>query len=408
MKLVSVIAFLMMCAGGVLYGAWEGGLIGIIETASEGEAANLRTLPYASWAPIGKSGRKQGVTRFIQRRSFSGLNLYNTRDQAKAILIDMQGKVVHSWEGKNPAVREWHYVLPARDARHIFVISKDQLLAKIDWDSAEVWSRPGGYHHDVSEAPDGRLFAVSRAGRVIQWRGESFPILDDYVEVLTAEGGAVKSLSVFDLVRPYVPESLLQQARQEAARLGLINSPPSPAAARPEIKEESPFDILHTNAASFLTHAARAHCRPGDLLVSVREINLVACIDWEKEKIVWSWGPGELEKQHHPTLLSNGNILIFDNRSHHPPSRVVEVNPHSGAIEWQAGPPELRFFSFSRGAAQRLPNGNTLVTISDNGRAVEITRSGEIVWEFYNPDLQFNNKGKATHRAAMYRMVRNW
>ena len=43
------------------------------------------------------------------------------------------------------------------------------------------------------------------------------------------------------------------------------------------------------------------------------------------------------------------------------------------------------FFSLTCGAVQRLPNGNTLITESDAGRAFETTTDGEIVWEFYNP-----------------------
>ncbi len=34
---------------------------------------------------------------------------------------------------------------------------------------------------------------------------------------------------------------------------------------------------------------------------------------------------------------------------------------------------------------QRLPNGNTLITESSGGRIFEVTRDGEIVWEFFNP-----------------------
>jgi hypothetical protein len=37
------------------------------------------------------------------------------------------------------------------------------------------------------------------------------------------------------------------------------------------------------------------------------------------------------------------------------------------------------------GAVQRLPNGNTLVTESEGGRVIEVTRDGEIVWEFHTP-----------------------
>ena len=46
---------------------------------------------------------------------------------------------------------------------------------------------------------------------------------------------------------------------------------------------------------------------------------------------------------------------------------------------------DSKFYSHFKGAAQRLPNGNTLITESTRGRAVEVTPAGEIVWEFYNP-----------------------
>ncbi len=32
-----------------------------------------------------------------------------------------------------------------------------------------------------------------------------------------------------------------------------------------------------------------------------------------------------------------------------------------------------------------MPNGNTLITESDYGRALEVTPDGETVWEFYSP-----------------------
>ena len=46
----------------------------------------------------------------------------------------------------------------------------------------------------------------------------------------------------------------------------------------------------------------------------------------------------------------------------------------------------FRSYSATCGTAQRLANGNTLITESDSGRAFEVTREGEIVWEFWNPE----------------------
>ena len=37
------------------------------------------------------------------------------------------------------------------------------------------------------------------------------------------------------------------------------------------------------------------------------------------------------------------------------------------------------------GGAQRLPNGDTLVTEGTNGRIVEVSPRGRVVWDFVNP-----------------------
>jgi len=131
-------------------------------------------------------------------------------------------------------------------------------------------------------------------------------------------------------------------------------------------------------------------------------LDLIGILNIEQEKIVWKWGPENVSKQHHPTLLESNNILIFDNGVDKKHSRIVEINPYSKKIVWEykSNPPD-KFFSLCRGANQRLPNGNTLITESDSGYVFEVTESGEIVWEFYNPETR-NKK----ERAAIYRMMR--
>ncbi len=47
--------------------------------------------------------------------------------------------------------------------------------------------------------------------------------------------------------------------------------------------------------------------------------------------------------------------------------------------------PAWNFFSPRIGNAKRLPNGNTLITESSFGRFFEVTREGEVVWEYVNP-----------------------
>ena len=55
------------------------------------------------------------------------------------------------------------------------------------------------------------------------------------------------------------------------------------------------------------------------------------------------------------------------------------------------GEPAEAFYSKLAGYDERLPNGNTLITESTNGRAFEVTSDGKIVWEFINPERAGEN-----------------
>ena len=117
--------------------------------------------------------------------------------------------------------------------------------------------------------------------------------------------------------------------------------------------------------------------------------------------MVWSWGPGELDGPHMPTLLDDGRLLVFDNGTDRDHSRIIELDPVSLEVTWEyrADPPSS-FHSKWRGSSQRLPNGNTLICESDRGRVFEVTPEGETVWEFWNPDL------RGERRRGIYRFMR--
>jgi hypothetical protein len=67
-------------------------------------------------------------------------------------------------------------------------------------------------------------------------------------------------------------------------------------------------------------------------------------------------------------------------------SRVVEFDTTTQEIVWSyAGNDKHPLDSPIRSGQQRLPNGNTLIIESDGGRLLEVTRQGEIVWEYINP-----------------------
>jgi outer membrane protein assembly factor BamB len=165
------------------------------------------------------------------------------------------------------------------------------------------------------------------------------------------------------------------------------------------------YDQFHLNTISIIpeTPIGKIDQRfaAGNMLVCFRNVNQIAVLAGDTGDVLWVWGEGELEWPHHPTVVPSGNILIFDNGTRRKYSRVIELNPLTEEIEWQyVGDPPGSFFTPEKGSCQRLPNGNTLICEGDMGRCFEVTASGEIVWEWYNPAFM------GRHRVQIYRMTR--
>lgn len=133
-------------------------------------------------------------------------------------------------------------------------------------------------------------------------------------------------------------------------------------------------------------------------------------IDIEEEKAVWAMA-GLWKYQHDPSVLDNGNILLFDNFGDEVPfgdSRVIEIDPADSAIVWRyRGTKERPLFTELRGATERLPNGNTLIVESFAGRAIEVTNDGEVVWEFLTPYRQPFAKDRVATILDIRRLEKN-
>ena len=142
------------------------------------------------------------------------------------------------------------------------------------------------------------------------------------------------------------------------------------------------------------------------VLVSFRHISTIAIISKETGDIVWSIGQETVSGQHDASMLANGHILVFDNgifRSdmHSTFSRVVEINPSNNTVVWEYRDPwRFSFYSLFISGAQRLANGNTLVTDGIFGRMFQVTVDGEVVWEYINP--YFGEVDNAVFRARHY------
>ena len=359
--------------------------------------AELRDLGYVDFSPeVADASEGSGVTIWDRERAGEGYNLYCSRTAPEAYLMDMSGEVVHRWSYPDRKNVTWSHVL-LREGGELVVLVKFQSLLRLDRDSARVWKRPLLVHHDVAPGPDGSFVVLAREIRPHRGVRVAFPA----IAWIGARGRETARWSAAD----HLAE--LRRGMDDRAFLDTLLDDIEAGDRTEElvVDDVRPYDYFHANTISLLPENALgrtdARFRPGNLLLCFRNVDQILVLDREHHGVVWSWGADELEWPHHPTMLPSGRLLVFDNGKRRGHTRVLELEPASGEIVWEyVGNPPETFFSLTKGSAQRLSNGNTLVCEGDAGRAFEVTRAGEIVWEWRNPQM---DEG---HRAAVYRMTR--
>lgn len=334
----------------------------------------------------------RGVTVYDRERASPGYTLYTSGHDNTVRLIALDGRVVHEWtrpfsdvwneqaDVKEPQpdpliFSERARLYPNGDILVVYISSADTPwgygMAKLDRDSNVIWSYLAHVHHDMSITPDNRIITLTHEFQTVRPNGAEQldqPYLEDFIVVLSPEGVELQKIS-------------LTQALLRSRYADLFRMLPYFALGDP----------LHTNTAEYID-AEEARNFPfaeeGDVLVSFRELSLIAVLSMQTGEINWA-ARGAWLQQHDPTIMANGDILLFDNFGAQRPgnsSRVLQVDPTTLNVKWSyAGTEERPFHSAIRSSAQRLRNGNTLITESDGGRMFEVTMSGDIVWEFINP-----------------------
>lgn len=321
-----------------------------------------------------------------------GLNLYSSRHLAKAYLVDMDGEVIHTWSGKEKQPG-WMHVEMLPDGT-LLAIADYRYLVKVDWNSNVLWQRPLAAHHDLDIDADGRIHVLTYRVRHYTHGEGKIPIKDVDITLVSPKGKVLRERPLYALLRQFIPKERLDLIAKRVRKGSSVKS---------LIQENAPGDVLHVNSIQILKTGIPSIAPAGSFLMSVREVNRVVIVDPEVSRVLWSWGGDNvpLEEQHHATLLENGNITIFDNGVVREQSRTLEISPSTGKVDWTYSAPD--FYSRLRGAAQRLPGGNMLITESDKGHVFEVTPDGKKVWEFWNPDIIGTKKPQ---RAVIYRMKR--
>ncbi len=303
------------------------------------------------------------------------INRFDPATQRSLVEVrDSAGAVLHTWPidysrmVKGGRADEFpHTVTVLPDGSLIVNFDSGRALARIDACGDPLWVKTDMvYHHAISQGADGYWAQADPA-----WYGGHNQFL---VRFDPETGKTRETISLLDDILPATPDA--------GTALTITEGYKVTREAVPDVTK----DILHPNDVEELS-AAMAPAFPqfsaGDLLISMRNINLVAVIDRTTHAILWAqYGPWR--DQHDPDFQPDGTITVLSNNLDRNRSTIIAIDPKTN--EWRdifLGT-DLWFSSYIMGNHQRLANGNWLIASSMEGRVMEVTVAGRIVREFSN------------------------
>ena len=401
-----------------------------------------------------------GTTIYDPAKAWSGYTVLSPLNTQAVVVIDMNGKVVKQWEGFVNSAGGPARVLPngvVMAANGSNPPRQESLeLVQRDFDGRVLWRFD---RNEQIQTREGKTIWSARQHH--DWQREDFPAGYYSPGVQPGiDGGRTLLLTHKNHTRSNVAGATLEDDRlieisrdgkilwewlaadhidefgfSEEART-VIKSAPGVNAAR------GSFDWLHINSADYVGpnrwfDDGDRRFAPDHVIISSRQASFLAIVARDG-KVVWRLGPDFSESkelrairqiigQHHAHLIPKGlpgagNLLVFDNGGAsgygfanpnapdgsnsfaRPSSRVLEINPVTLQLVWSyAGP---RFFSSNISGAQRLANGNTLVTEGASGRLLEVTKEGQIVWEYIYPVFSGAQQTNTVYRG--YRIPYDW
>lgn len=328
--------------------------------------------PTRHLVPAADGGPDRGYNRASGAEPTPGFVLVASPNDNRAesshvvLMYDRNGEEVHRWpirydsfdDEMSPRNVVLHGMEVFEDGSLAVTFDMGNAIARIDACGAPIWVVNGYFHHSIRRDGEGVL---------VTWRGETIVRLDE---------DTGDELSALNIRRDIIPAAEGKQRGQLELRTVSLEM-----VGDRIVYVDDPF---HPNDAEAL-RADMADAFPifaaGDILFSLREINLVAVADPANGRLKW-WRHGPWIKQHDPDFQPDGTITVFDNGTGTGRSLIRRVDPadDSLSVVFEGGD-EVPFYSWRRGKHQVLPNGNILLTEAERGRVLEVDPAGRLVWE---------------------------
>lgn len=304
-------------------------------------------------------------------------------------IVDRQGEIVHQWR---PIWKEiWpkgegnfeHRPVDSIFLHGLVILPDGSFVSNFEWQSTfrmdvcgdVMWQLDNLGHHSVDLASDGTLWVSAESPIMKGPTGliaHRTPLQIFLLQQIDLDGNVLRTIN-------------LMEAMLNNGLSGLLFSRATPG---PYLWTAG--DTLHLNdVEAFPAGIDSPVFNEGDLVVSLANMNTLLVIDPNTQEIKWTY-IGRTVRQHDPDFTRDGTISVHDNQTHlgsDPTqtsySRIIEIDPETGAL-WTVigGDADRPFFSRITGSHERLDNGNVLVAASQQGRVLEYTETGRLVWRY--------------------------
>lgn len=324
-------------------------------------------------------------------------------------LIDRKGHVVHKWEVDMKKLADSTASDLHGNVHGSYLLSNGDLIINVNYAGTVrldacgrvLWKMPNG-HHSVERAEDGSFWipAVTEEPQTESKNfPDGFPGLDkavylDKIRRVSKSGKIMRSINVLDILYENDLERYIPKSYQE----GDIDK-----------------DVTHLNDVEPLGSSMADEYpdfETGDLLVSLKHLDLVFVFDPESKDVRWH-ASSPFIYQHDPDFIGDGWIGVFDNNTDFTErgsmlggSRIVGLQPHTGAEKDLFPTPRSEpFYTPHGGKWQRLENGNLLLTEFWTSRIVEVAPDGRTIWDWVHESDE-NSKVPELSEGARYDLTR--
>jgi hypothetical protein len=290
-----------------------------------------------------------------------------------ALLLSPSHEVMRIWildeihlEGFTPKVkgRKIVHSVAVVDDGSLIVGGFSGSLQRFDRCGRRLWAVGGKYHHRVTldEAQTSAWTPSSHWG---------------LAQIDVADGEVLDLITIEDIIRANPEIDILELRRVHTNEDGKN--------AR-DTDGDWLKDPIHLNDIDPLPPSMAGTFpgfKGGDLLVSVRSLNLVFVLDPTTRKVLW-WRMGDYQRQHDPDWLPEGEISIYNNRTSRDFSEILVIDPTTLSKRVVYDGRRSDFYSRVRGSHQSLPSGHIVITSPQQGRAFEVDGDGNTVLDFVN------------------------